>query len=115
MFLFLDDIRTVPVNHLGVPRGNWVVARSYLEFCDMIIKYWADYSELPQKISFDFDLANEHYCGDYSKIESGLDCAQFLVDFCSSKGLPLPTWHCHSLSQRKGELIELLVNAGKSL
>jgi len=111
MFLYLDDIRKVPVNYQGIPHGKWTLVQNYDSFCNTIENYWKDEQSLPLIISFDFDLSHEHYCGDYSKTKSGLDCARFLLEFCKKVDRPLPRWICHSLSERRMELIELLYNA----
>jgi len=62
--LFLDDIR-IPKDAIGLVPSNlnqfyfendWVIVRSFLEFCNYIQKFG-----LPDFISFDHDLADEHY------------------------------------------------------
>ena len=73
MKLYLDDIR--------VPDGDWVIVRSYNEFISHIKQYG-----LPEFISFDHDLADEHYAGENYKNfkeKTGLDCARWLLVYCT--------------------------------
>lgn len=82
--LYLDDVRT-PAD------PSWIVVRSYNEFVDWITK-----NGMPDFISFDHDLADEHYTPkeywhdyDVSKAyqesrtyteKTGKDCANWLVE-----------------------------------
>ena len=89
--LFLDDVR--------VPKSPDVqLVRSYGEFVDYLKK-----NGVPDLISFDHDLAMEHYpLGEnragqkvpYSSYrqETGLHCAQYVVE----NRLPLRHWAVHS-------------------
>ena len=66
--------------------------------------------EWPAKISFDHDLADEHYhptMTDPAKYEeiaadfkekTGMDCAKWLIDFCMDNGLKLPEYVVHSMN-----------------
>lgn len=55
--IFLDDTRMpAKVNWIELPLVDWVVIRNYKDFVDIITKYG-----VPQTISFDHDLAEEHY------------------------------------------------------
>ena len=96
--LYLDDLRELPFKE-----GNWRVARSYEEFVD-VISTWG----LPDKISFDHDLADAHYpWNDPSyatgtlnyasyKEKTGYDCAKWLVDFCVEGDYKLPSILIHT-------------------
>ena len=78
--LFLDDYRN-PVKH-----EEWVVARSYSEAVEIIEK-----QGMPKFISFDHDLAEQHYAGDFSGPErTGYDFAKWIVDQCLLYGVRLP-------------------------
>ncbi len=122
--LFLDDIRyPKDVKWVNLPLVEWVVVRSYDQFVRAIEK-----AGLPARISFDFDLANEHmmafieHCertGDPDSYQipdtfvekTGLDCAKWLVEYCSARKVGLPEWGVHSInpSGRK-KIEELLTN-----
>ncbi len=90
--LFLDDFR-------DPPDVSWDVVRNYDEFVTYIGQYG-----VPDMLSFDHDLAEEHYRiwprhedDEYPPNESfvertGLDCAQYLVDH----KLPIHWWQVHS-------------------
>lgn len=113
MKLFLDDIRNPMdcigyVNRYGIRPdlylGQWVVVRSYDEFVNYI-----EQNGLPEIISFDHDLADEHYNdamyeGDdsYKKLyetfreKTGYDAAKWLIRFCDGKKLPQCV--CHSMN-----------------
>ena len=56
--LFLDDERNVSdVTWVSLPRNvNWVVVRNYDEFVKTITSFG-----LPEYVTFDHDLADEHY------------------------------------------------------
>jgi hypothetical protein len=110
--LFLDDFR-VPADcgkYMSNPsfyyNNEWVIVRNYDEFVSFITK-----NGLPEVISFDHDLADEHYSQDmYSgndvydqhykefKEKTGLDCAKWLVDLCMDKNLDLPDYIVHSMN-----------------
>ncbi len=102
VYLFLDDHR-VPRDagdYINEPRyrtENWVVVRTYDEFVKFISK-----EGLPSVISFDHDLADEHYAfrGDYKELKekTGYHCAKWLVDYCFNKRLPLPECLVHSMN-----------------
>lgn len=110
--LFLDDFR-VPADcgkYMPNPafyyKNEWVIVRNYDEFVNFITK-----NGLPSTISFDHDLADEHYSMDmYAgndvydenykdfKEKTGLDCAKWLVDLCMDKNLDLPDYIVHSMN-----------------
>ena len=120
-FLWLDDIRNpfIPsyidqyvqltkfYNLKKVHNVEIVWVRSYLEMQEWIIQ-----NGLPDYISFDHDLADEHYTPpkywvDYQaskqyqdaqdyKEKTGLDCAKYIIDYCIDYNRPLPQYFCHS-------------------
>lgn len=105
--LFLDDERIpAKVTWVELPLGPWVVVRNYQEFVDVITR-----DGLPEFITFDHDLADEHYpfnkpgMGpkqgdkiDYDKYKekTGFDCAKWLVDYCIDNDRNLPKYAIHS-------------------
>ena len=107
--MFLDDNRD-PNRFLHDLR-TWVVVRSYREFVDIVTEFG-----IPIFVSFDHDLAEEHYPtegpiveGDprigkitlpYDKFKekTGYDCAVWLVQHCMKMSEPLPKWQVHSMN-----------------
>lgn len=94
-FLFLDDIREVKdVTWVNLPSGNWHIVRNYQQFVDKIEK-----DGMPYTISFDHDLATEHYSfSSIYKEKTGADCARWLVNYCIEKNLKLPKYTIHSMN-----------------
>jgi rubrerythrin len=109
--LFLDDVRN-PIDCILYIKDkiyieDWDIVRNYNEFVDYITE-----NGIPDLISFDHDLADEHYhpsmfSDDKSmyndrqsqfKEKTGYDCAKWLCDYCSENGLPLPTYLVHSMN-----------------
>lgn len=116
--LFLDDIRDpwmvgdyiYPFEIKALYRKErWNVVRNYSEFCAFI-----ESNGLPEIISFDHDLADEHYtpqeywesyeksknyqAGKQYKEKTGLDCAKWFIDYIIDGGHELPKMLCHSLN-----------------
>lgn len=110
--LWLDDLRNPFLDIEGkVPKEEGVIhwVLNYDEFVDWIIKYG-----LPDVVSFDHDLAEEHYTPEYfwnnyeeSKKfqewkrksyneQTGEGCALWLVDYCDKNKLDLPKYYIHS-------------------
>jgi hypothetical protein len=111
--LWLDDIRNPYLNEENkLPTNeeyniNWVL--NYGQFVSWLRMYG-----LPQAISFDHDLADEHYTPDYfwddyeqsKKFQAwksknytektGMDCAKWLVEYCLDNNKPLPEIFIHS-------------------
>ena len=108
--LFLDDVRN-PIDCIlyikdKIYAEEWDIVRNYNEFINYITE-----NGIPDLISFDHDLADEHYSPTmygggslynhlYSefKEKTGYDCAKWLCDYCSENGLPLPTYLIHSMN-----------------
>lgn len=119
--LFLDDLR-IPKDAIGlVPdimnkfywSNDWIIVRNFWEFCNYIQKFG-----LPDYISFDHDLADEHYISDTNdyKEKTGYECAKWLVDFCFDNGRSLPDYMVHSANPTgKQNIISYLENAKKHL
>lgn len=105
--LFLDDERVpADVTWVELPLVNWVVATNYNEFLRLIKD-----NGLPARISFDHDLADEHYqeytraamCGMPFKYHSmrektGYHCCKWLIEYCLEKNLPLPECYIHTMN-----------------
>lgn len=104
--LFLDDIRK-PLGLIfddGIP---WVIVRNYNQFVEYVTK-----KGLPILVTFDHDLANEHYVSDdvsTYKEKTGMDCAKWLVEYCMKNNVKLPPWRVHSMNPiGKENIISLL-------
>ena len=104
--LFLDDKRD-PFDK------SWIVVRNYKEFVEHV-----KYKGIPNVISFDHDLAPEHYnnamykgveayetVAKNFKINTGKDCAQWLVNHCVESGFAIPLINVHSANPAGGKLI----------
>lgn len=116
--IYLDDIR---FPHMG---NHWIILRSYNDFVD-----WIQKNGLPDEISFDHDLASEHY-DDYLADENwfktkeeiielmydsytektGYDAARWLCDYCEKSGKPLPKCYVHSANPVGAENILKYIN-----
>lgn len=113
--LFLDDLRN-PVDayfYMHAPIYNeegWVIVRNYAEFVDMITS-----QGIPEIVSFDHDLADEHY-GMQDHIEYGMlaektgyHCAQWLINYCIDHNKDLPKYVLiHSMNTVGRQNIESL-------
>lgn len=92
--LFLDDFREPEdaFNHTNnqLYLIGWVVVRNYDEFVKTIKE-----KGIPEMISFDHDLADEHYesrqeYDDY-KEKTGFHCAKWFINYCIDNKKELPT------------------------
>jgi hypothetical protein len=113
-YLFLDDIRNPEecVNYMSSRIRNsniyttekWGIVRTYDEFTKWITNFG-----LPDVISFDHDLADEHYdpsmyfvnyddVAKSFKEKTGADCAKWLVNYCLDNNKKLPTFIVHSMN-----------------
>lgn len=125
--LWLDDARNPFLDLEGkVPKVKdsileWVL--SYEQFVQWIEKYG-----LPDIISFDHDLADEHYTPEYfwSNYEeskkyqewrsetyqekTGMDCAKWLVDYCIDNDKELPEFYVHSANPVGADNIKGILN-----
>lgn len=109
--LYLDDNRN-PLSEL-----DFDVVRSYDEFVAYILK-----KGVPELISFDHDLADEHV-KDYLKDpnngklsyesyreRTGYDAAKWLVDYCISSNIKLPKCFVHSQNTIGAMNIRMYIN-----
>ena len=132
--LFLDDIR-IPKDAIGlVPsimnqmywNDDWDLVTNYSEFCNHIQS-----NGLPEFISFDHDLSDEHYndlfsdknwikddnditlkYDEYSE-KTGYECAKWLVDWCLENEKQLPNFIVHSANPVGKKNIESYLNNAK--
>jgi hypothetical protein len=81
-YLFIDDERKpkdvtwILIGGVGFWGANWDVVRSLPE-----AKKWVLENGFPDVISFDHDLGEAHYGGDYSDGKTGYDFAKWLVEY----------------------------------
>jgi hypothetical protein len=123
--LFLDDFRE-PSDAFSYTKDTdflkmkWSVVRSYEEFTGFIAESY-ELGVLPELISFDHDLADDHYMHlqgnipyDTLKEKTGYHCAQWLIDFCIEKGMKLPSFKVHSMNPAgKANILSLLQSFSK--
>lgn len=103
--LFLDDVRdpSMVANYAHwslramYRLDKWNIVRSYEEFVAYIEEFG-----LPEVISFDHDLSEEHYAPEsegWVYVEkTGLDCAKWLCEYCDKNEKELPEWYIHSMN-----------------
>lgn len=80
---------------------EWEVVKSYEEFVKIIEK-----KGIPEIVSFDHDLADEHYIGGDLDIidrtefteKTGYDCAVWLKQYCLENDKELPEIFIHSMN-----------------
>lgn len=112
-YLFLDDIR-VPrdVKWVELPPRVWTIVRDYKAFVKVI-----DEKGIPDIVTYDHDLALEHYTEiDFQKMlkldyknfteKTGYDCAKYLVSVCEAKCVKHPEYYVHSMNPIGKENIE---------
>jgi hypothetical protein len=108
--LFLDDIRDPKefAKIYPLPLGPWTVIRSYIDFCRVI-----ESKGLPNYISFDHDLAPEHYTNPPTPTteKTGYDCALWLCDYCLTFKHSLPKYGVHSMNPVGKRRIEALLES----
>ncbi len=132
IYLFLDDIRD-PKDAYIYTKNNlflsekWIVVRNYNQFSKYIVEFG-----VPDYISFDHDLADEHYVpkehwDSYEaskkyqeekeklyKEKTGYNCAQFLIEYCMKYGVASPSFFVHSMNPIGKDNIEKLLNNFKN-
>jgi hypothetical protein len=104
--LFLDDERFPrQVTWVRLPTtidNHWTIVRSYDEFVKTIQE-----KGMPEFISFDHDLAEEHYREGYRgaepvygvyKEKTGYEAAKWLRQYCDERGLRVPAFTVHSMN-----------------
>lgn len=128
--LWLDDVRNPFIKpwQRDFFRDHSVIwVRNYQEFVT-----WITDNGLPNIISFDHDLADDHYVPEYlwddyqaskeyqdSKEyteKTGYDCAKWLIEYCMDNNDSLPIWTVHSLNPVGADnIIGLLENYTKKV
>jgi hypothetical protein len=119
--LYLDDERTPTETIPGYQ--PWIVVRNYDEFTEYITT-----NGIPDLISFDHDLAEEHM-DDYFKQfaekgfqqpnyesykeKTGMDCANFLVEYCQRMKVSLKYCAVHSHNPVGAANIQSFINGFK--
>ncbi len=120
--LYLDDQRTPTVDP---PTGYnpWYIVRNYDEF-----KEWINKHGMPDYVSFDHDLADEHMQDYYKyqfngiaainyndfKEKTGLDCAKYMIEYAMNNNINLPNLvGVHSHNPLGALNIQNLVNSYK--
>lgn len=119
--LFLDDYRhpkdCFEYTHQSIYLiEDWIVVRNY----DCFVKHIESHG-LPEIISFDHDLASEHYNPDlhgsetynelYDSFEekTGYDCAKWLIDYCIDNNIELSCLiYIHSMNPYGSQNIKSL-------
>lgn len=91
-----------------LPLVSWTIVRNYDEFVRVVMA-----NGMPNRVSFDHDLAEEHYrpsmynpdrhYNNYYdngtfKEKTGFHCAKWLVEYCIKKGLPFPEYFVHTMN-----------------
>lgn len=125
-YLLLDDIRDCEMT-FNITRNpiyllnDWNIVRNYSEFVNYILS-----NGLPSVISFDHDLADEHYvpCEYWDNYElskefqesqsyreeTGNDCAKWLLQYCQVNNLELPKCLVHSANPVGADNIRKTLN-----
>jgi hypothetical protein len=125
-YLFLDDERMPKnVTWVNLPAQNWQIVRSYDEFVNFIMK-----NGVPCFVSFDHDLAHEHYrqsmynpdrhYNNYYdngtfKEKTGYHCARWLVEYCFDNNFKLPEYIAHTMNPIGRENIQGIMEQAKRI
>lgn len=120
--LYLDDQRTPTVDP-PIGYNPWYIVRNYDEF-----KEWINKHGMPDYVSFDHDLADEHMQDYYKyqfngiaainyndfKEKTGLDCAKYMIEYAMNNNINLPNLvGVHSHNPLGALNIQNLVNSYK--
>lgn len=113
--LFLDDIRQpsdcfMYMRNSDYNNLSWVIVRSHKGFVREVENRFSN-GEIPALVSFDHDLADEHYdpsmyhgTESYDKAaqsfveQTGLDSARWFVQFCLDNDIQMPPCLVHSMN-----------------
>lgn len=118
-YLFLDDKRNPDgVNWVKLPDVQWLIARNYLEFTEILRTHG-----LPKMIAYDCDLCSEHYealeelKGRYIlhypnfKAKCGIHCAEHVLDLCRKENVAHPQFIIHSLNKYAAEYMQRVIDS----
>jgi len=117
MKLFLDDNRQPydvfknTIDPIYENDNEWTIVKNYEEFVNTILE-----SGLPEVISFDHDLSQNHYLPenqtninyDTIKDRTGYDAGLWLIGYCRMNSLELPKIKVHSTNVEGKKNIERL-------
>jgi hypothetical protein len=88
----------------GISDSEWSVVRSYEDFVS-----WVETNGIPDTVSFDIDLHEEHYYSDSKNLESrmrdekniggGFRCADYLLNKCKRERKDFPEYYIHSMNE----------------
>lgn len=125
--IFLDDERSPQdVKWIELPLVAWTIVRNYKQFVETVKR-----DGLPRSISFDHDLADEHYQEyrvahdekmlSYGTLrynifseKTGYDCAKWLAEYCVNKNIPIPEYYIHTMNGiGKQNIFSILESAKK--
>lgn len=119
--LYIDDQRTPTTTIPGYE--PWNIVRNYDEFVN-----WITENGVPDLISFDHDLADEHMTDYYKQMleqeyqhpdydsyteKTGLDCARWLVEYIQINNLELKLVSVHSHNPVGAANIQSFINGFK--
>lgn len=117
--LFLDDERLPHrVTWITLPSGPWVCVKNYNQFVNYIKQHG-----IPDFVSFDHDLADEHYPAgiaktkpeyDKYKEKTGYDCAKWLIEYCMDNNKQFPKYDVHSMNPVGKINIKSIIESFKS-
>lgn len=95
--LFLDDIRFPPDNYYSDEPNEWIIARN------MDDAIWCiEHKGIPYHISFDHDLADDHYIIGQKHEKTGYDFTKWFCDYVLKNNIDLPNnfnYTVHSMNQ----------------
>ena len=129
--IFLDDERHPKnVNWVELPLVEWTIIRNYEQFTRHISTFG-----IPARVTFDHDLADEHYPWtpenqeayknsntslvipyERYKEKTGYECARWLISYCMDRGETFPEYYVHTMNPiGKKNIISLIESYKKSL
>jgi hypothetical protein len=112
-YLFLDDERMprdvtwIYIGGVGAGNTDWQIVRNLQSAKDWVMK-----NGFPDVISFDHDLGEQHYYGNYEDGNTGYDFAKWLIEYdMDTHTMPENfKFTVHSLNPIGGENIRQLLN-----
>lgn len=87
----------------------WHIVRNIDQFKELLDQALKDDIKITH-ISFDHDLADQHYGGNFNDERTGFDCAKYLVEWCMDNDKDLPEWTVHSMNPIGAENINSYLN-----
>lgn len=96
--LWLDDYRPLP--RQKSEGRQWVKAETFKEFKEVVAKLG-----IPAGVSFDHDLNEQHYTGDYSDYQTGLEAVMWLITEVKNHNHEPPEWSVHTMNFKRGEFM----------